>query len=230
MSKYCIMGNGLIATALKEKIGEHCWYPEQDTEFIFYLEGPTHMDFEKEPNYFASKELADLMRLHKYYPKAKIVYPSSALVYEGSTEFSRHKRSIEYILRELKNTVIVRIFPVYGKEEKTFIGQAIKKIKNNESPVVFGDGTQSRDFVFIEDVVDQLLYFSTKEDSIYDIGTGELTSFNSIIYLINKTLDKSIEPIYIQAPENYKLEGVRCSEPYHSFTSIEEGIKKLCEL
>lgn len=226
MAKYCIIGNGYLAKHLKEKIGEYSWYPTEDTEYIFYLSGCTHLDFAKNPDYFARKEIDDIYRLANH--KAKLIYPSSALVYEANTKFTKTKEMCEWkVLKE--GGIVLRIYPVYGREYKTFIGQTIELMKRDKRPTIYGDGTQTRDFIFIDDVIDQMLYFANKDSGTYEVGTGILTAFNSIVHLINKQLKKNIEPIYIDAPSDYTKEGVKCKEPLSTNTSVAEAIKILCE-
>lgn len=231
MAKNVIIGSGLIATALKKKINTYGWYPTDDTEVIYYLSGSTHPDFEKNPSYFFSKEQDDIHRLYFQNKKkpVKIIYASSALVYEGGTRFTDMKELCERRVLE-SDGVVARIFPVYGKgEKKTVISKWIDDIKNNRRPEIYGDGTQSRDFIHVDDVVEQLLFLSTQPSGLYDIGTGTLTSFNIILFLINQMLGKNIQPEYIAYPEKYKIEGVVCKKPLLITKSIQDGIKTLLE-
>jgi UDP-glucose 4-epimerase len=96
-------------------------------------------------------------------------------------------------------------------------------------PYVYGDGTQSRDFIHVDDAVDQIL--SLVDDPkwssrVVDIGTGVATSFNHIVGVINRTLGKTIEPIYTNLPADYSS-GIVCANPLPSKVSIESGIRKI---
>jgi nucleoside-diphosphate-sugar epimerase len=230
MAKYCIVGNGYIANALKKKIGEYSWYPTEKTKVIFYLTGPTHLDFEKSPFYFFNKEMDEIQFLTDQYGSrgVKIVYASTALVYETLTAFTGMKNRLEEQVLANKG-IVARIFPVYGHEEKTFIGQTIKDMKNGIIPKIYGDGTQTRDFIFLDDVVNALIDLSKKESGIYDIGTGEMTAFNSIVHMVNKELGTEIVPEYIDVPKDYVIEGVRSKKPLLTYTPVEEAIKILCK-
>lgn len=231
MAKYVVIGSGLIATALKKKIGNYGWYPEEDTEVIFYMNGPTHMDFEKNPDYHRPAITVEFGYLLDYANKhgIRVVYPSSALIYEKNTEFVRHKLDMEFLGSSFKNNVGLRIFPVYGPgETKTVISKWCREMKFGKQPQVFGDGTQKRDFIFIDDAVDQILYYAEQEPGIYDVGIGHPVSFNEIVEAINKVLGTDIKPQYVMAPPGYS-EGISCKKEVSNYTNYIEGIKKICE-
>lgn len=233
MAKYCVIGNGFLATALKKKLGPDChWYPDKDTETIFYLGGTTHMDFEKNFEWFLKKELTQFNAVLEYCVANKIhlIYPSSALVYERPTKFSTFKLFLEDMAeKEHKELSLgVRMFPVYGPgENKTVISKWCREMKAGKRPEVFGDGTQTRDFVHIDDVVWYLIDLAkSKTKGLIDIGHGHATSFNDIVDRINKILGINLKPIYIPAPETY-AKGIFSQNPLPVRTPLAEGIKKI---
>lgn len=92
--------------------------------------------------------------------------------------------------------------------------------------MVYGDGTQERDFIYIEDVVDQILhYVKMKKTGIVDIGAGKPTSFNDIINIINEILGTTLEPIYKEAPKGYS-KGIVCKNPLPTI-SLYEGLRNI---
>lgn len=231
MARNVVIGHGYLATALKKRLGDYGWYPTKDTEVVYYLNGVTHMDFEKNPEYHSAQMLSEFATILYYCGKnnIKLIYPSSALIYEQNIDFTRCKLAMEHSALNYKNTIGLRIFPVYGYENRTFIGQSIEKMLNNESPIVYGDGNQARDFIFLDDVIDTMIDLSDKEGGIYDVGTGVLTSFNQIIQIINEVLEKDIKPIYAEAPPNYSITGPVCHNKLLKVTPIKESIEKLCK-
>ncbi len=228
--KYCIIGNGFIAKALKEKIGDYSWYPEKDTKVLFYLGGVTHMDFEKNPEYHSKQNLGEFMFLLEYAKQHNIhfIYPSSALVYEKDTQFSTLKKMMEEFAKEYRNSLAVRMFPVYGYgENKTVISKWCNQMKNGEQPVIYGSGDQTRDFINIEDVTDYLIKFAEESRTgIVDLGPGNPISFNKIIEIINEVLDKKIEPLYAPAPPGYNMKGVKNKNKLAIKVNIKDGIRK----
>src|SRR5690606_1754530 len=89
--------------------------------------------------------------------------------------------------------VAFRIFSAYGpgeghkKDYASIAYQWCKDMKQGKSPVIFGDGSQTRDFVYIDDVVDCIMD-NLDTQGVLDIGTGISTSFTDIFNLINQKL------------------------------------------
>lgn len=99
--------------------------------------------------------------------------------------------------------LILRPSNPYGPRQGHYMAQGVistflRKIKNNESLTVFGDGTGSKDYIFIDDLIDQCYRLSiSKEIGIFNIGSGTSTSINQIIEQISKTTN--ITPRIINA-------------------------------
>jgi UDP-glucose 4-epimerase len=77
----------------------------------------------------------------------------------------------------------------------------INKLLKGERPTIFGDGNQTRDFIFVEDAVSACLKameYKGKEE-IFNIGTGIETSINELYEIISRLLNTKIKPKY--APE-----------------------------
>lgn len=103
-------------------------------------------------------------------------------------------------------TTAVRFFNVYGMNQNpssvysgvlSIITNQFKKLLNGEETefTLFGDGNQSRDFVFIEDVIAALLLVAEKEEArgnVYNVGTGEQTSLNDIIKVYEEISKKKL--------------------------------------
>jgi UDP-glucose 4-epimerase len=85
-------------------------------------------------------------------------------------------------------TVILRYFNVYGPRQSKgpysgVISQFIEKLKQKKVPVIFGDGAQTRDFVYVDDVVGATLsVLDCKEcaGNTINIGSGRATSINEL--------------------------------------------------
>jgi UDP-glucose 4-epimerase len=70
--------------------------------------------------------------------------------------------------------------------------------------VIYGNGKQSRDFVYIDDVVEAIVRAAEKNVlGIVNVGSGKAYTFNEVIDHINQSLTKSIKPIYVEKPVNY---------------------------
>lgn len=112
------------------------------------------------------------------------------------------------------NVSAMRFFSVYGYHEKAKDGYAnlatqfLWSMKKNESPVIYGDGEQRRDFIFAGDVADALIKASeVKGFEIFNVGYGKNYSLNELVEKLNRMLGKDIKPKYIPMPvKNYVME------------------------
>jgi UDP-glucose 4-epimerase len=153
----------------------------------------------------------------------KIVYASSAAVY-GNPEYlpidevhkinpisyygiskhtAEHYFEVYSQLYDLKYTIL-RYANVYGirqdpKGEGGVISIFIDKMLKGERPIIFGDGNQTRDFVYVKDVAKANLLALEKGDSeVVNISTNKATSINKLVELMNEIMNTSLEPIYAE--------------------------------
>lgn len=101
-------------------------------------------------------------------------------------------------------TVCLRYFNVFGPRQDpnsqyaAVIPKFITAILNDESPVVFGDGEQSRDFTFVKNVVDaNILSCESDITGIFNVACGRRIIINELTGFINEILDKDIIPKYV---------------------------------
>jgi UDP-glucose 4-epimerase len=96
---------------------------------------------------------------------------------------------------------ILRYANVYGERQDP-MGEAgvisifVDKILNNQQPVIFGDGNQTRDFVYVGDVAKANLMALNWKNEIVNIGTGKEISVNELFNLISSELGYNDNPIY----------------------------------
>ncbi|PMQ01790.1 MAG: UDP-glucose 4-epimerase [Dictyoglomus sp. NZ13-RE01] len=151
----------------------------------------------------------------------KIVYASSAAVY-GDPEYlpidenhkvnpisfygvskhtPEHYLDVYSKLYGLKYTIL-RYANVYGirqdpKGEGGVISIFIDRMLRGERPIIFGDGNQTRDFVYVKDVAKaNLLALERGDNEILNISTGKPTSINELVEIMNKIMNTSLKPIY----------------------------------
>ena len=101
-------------------------------------------------------------------------------------------------------TIILRYFNVFGPRQDpnsqyaAVIPKFITAIMNEKAPTVYGDGTQSRDFTFVKNVVNaNILAAKSKEVGNFNIACGRRIVLNDLISMINDLLEKNIEPEYV---------------------------------
>jgi UDP-glucose 4-epimerase len=136
--------------------------------------------------------------------------------------------------------VILRYANVYGSRQDQ-LGEAgvvaifAGKILKGEKPVVYGDGTQTRDYIYVEDVVEANVLALNGKEGTYNIGTGKETSVNELINVFSKVLGHEIKleyaPPRIGEVHRISLDGDMAKKEL-SFVlkySLEEGIRKTIE-
>ena len=118
-------------------------------------------------------------------------------------------------------TISLRYFNVFGPRQDpnsqyaAVIPIFIYKIINNESPIIYGDGEQTRDFVNVEQVVDaNILAAKSKKTGSYNIGLGKSTTINQLFDSIKESMGKDIEPVH---------EDERAGEIKHSVANISKA-------
>ena len=103
-----------------------------------------------------------------------------------------------------------RFMSVYGPNEEAkgkyanIISQFAWDMARDLPPVIYGDGTQFRDFTNVRDVVQGITLAINHEQKlgadIFNIGTGNSSSLNDIVVALNKAFGKNIQPKYIPNP------------------------------
>ncbi|MDD5317877.1 MAG: NAD-dependent epimerase/dehydratase family protein [Candidatus ainarchaeum sp.] len=135
----------------------------------------------------------------------------------------------------------MRFFSVYGEREKhkgryaNVITQFLWKMKAGGRPVIYGDGSQTRDYVYAGDVARACMLAMGKGASgVFNVGTGKAHSFNQIVEMLNARLGTGVKPVYAENPiKNYvahTLADTRKAEKELGFKAecgLEEGIAKL---
>lgn len=97
------------------------------------------------------------------------------------------------------NTVCLRYFNVYGPRQtygpySGVITIFINRLLKNESPIIYGDGKQTRDFTYIQDVVEANMLALTRERAIgevFNIATGNQTTINQLAAMLQQIMNKT---------------------------------------
>lgn len=102
-------------------------------------------------------------------------------------------------------TLSLRIFNAYGPGQfvppthAPVIPFFVKQVRSGGSVIVFGTGEQTRDFVYIDDVVDALVAAAGAEGvnrAVINVGSGQETSVNALVKAIAGALNREVEPLY----------------------------------
>lgn len=177
--------------------------------------------------------------------KRLIFFSSAAVKTQPSTPYSISKRSAEEIINLYSNnikSVIIRPENIYGtgqnREYGYVIHNFIKAIKDGSSVTVYGNGLQTRDFIYIDDVVD--FVDSVIERNIFggplSLGTGHSVKIKDLALLIGELLKMPVKINYVSARVEPKSSFadtrtlMKVGINSRKFLSLQIGIKKLIDL
>ena len=212
-------------------------------DFVIHLAAVTSVvEFEKDPvecfDINVSGFLNVLNAAHRNGVK-KVLYASSAAVYTGEhfsdsmpLDYSKQHNpySQSKIMNEMHadffhnsrslNTIGMRLFNVFGEGENekgqyaSIATQFMKNKEKGEPLIVYGDGSQARDFIYVEDVAKITLALLEKgSNGVCNVGTGKAVSYRRIGELIDKDKIRYVEnPLkayqHLTRAETSKLLGV----------------------
>ena len=191
----------------------------------------------------------------------KIVAASSASVYgnpsylpmdenhpfNNRTLYGAGKIANEQMLRSYYEMfrlpyVAFRYFNIYGPRmdlDGVYTEVLIRwldAIETGQSPIIFGDGSQSMDFVFIEDVAHANIAGLTSDitDEVFNVGTGVQTTLNELCHMLLKVTGSPLKPEYREARKVNNVQARRATIEkaeemlgFRARVDLETGLKAL---
>lgn len=137
-------------------------------------------------------------------PKKESMRPAPISPYAVSKLFGEEYSKMNSNLNGL-NTLIFRYFNVFGPRQKPdseysgVISKLIKAISENKTLEIYGDGTQTRDFTYVSDIVKANIAAAnteTKPGAILNVATSKQTDLNYMVNQLNILLKKDVKPEY----------------------------------
>ena len=192
----------------------------------------------------------------------RIVYASTSSVYNGvapphredarlsfKTIYEITKFADESVARYFNNSVGLRYFSVYGPNERhkagtaNLVTQFLWDAKAGRGPVIYGDGSQKRDFVHVDDVVEANVLAATSDlskfpERVFNVGTGVAVDLKELVGMVNEIAGTDIAAKHIENPlgANY----VDCVQADTSLASkrlgfdysigLEQGIRRISQV
>ncbi len=219
----------------------------KDVQAVFHLAAITSVPYSvKHPNVTVKVNVDGTRNLLEACLREgveRFIYVSSCAVY-GEPEYlpvnERHparpispyaesKLKAENVCRSFHEkhglkTVVFRLFNVYGPRMREgqysgVISRFIKRLKAGKSPIIYGDGRQTRDFVYVEDVVQALISALKNEDAlgkVLNIGCGVPVTINELADMLMELTGTRVKPIHRKA---------RLGDIKHSYADI--GLAKI---
>jgi UDP-glucose 4-epimerase len=202
---------------------------DKDASIILHLGMPSSSPMYKGNPHLLSTVVDDMISILNVCAKndAPLVYASTSSIYNGNktpwtetmpvyvSDYYTEGRYIIERLAELYNkmyhvqSVGLRFFSVYGPHElakgkyANLVSQFMWDIHDDKQPVIYGDGTQARDFVYVDDVIDAIIDAGKyadifNESAIFNVGTGISHNLNDTVRILNDLMDKKIKPKYVE--------------------------------
>ena len=174
-------------------------------------------------------------------PKVETMNPSPLSPYAVSKLTGEYYCQVFYRIYRLE-TVILRYFNVFGINQdpnstySAVIPKFVSYMLRKKSPIIFGDGLQSRDFTFVSNVVKANL-MATQSDSavgeIINIASGQSYTLLDVIAKINSLSGYEIKPI-MDSPKvgeiKHSLADITKAKRIFSYSpeiNFEEGLKRM---
>ncbi|MDQ0482691.1 NAD-dependent epimerase/dehydratase family protein [Guptibacillus hwajinpoensis] len=200
-----------------------------------------------------------LLECCKKFNVKKIIYASSCAIYGDAGDISIKeefpkmpisfygisKYTPELYIKKFHKLygltyTILRYANVYGprqtpKGEGGVVSIFIQNLKEGDQPTIFGDGQQTRDFVYVKDVARaNLLALYDGDNETFNIGCNRETSINKLFQLITSLLNKQLTPVHSSKREgdirNSRLDFTKAiqhlgwSPHYNLITGLKETI------
>ena len=199
----------------------------KDIDYVFHLAAMVSVPLSvKNPiscNMENVTSTVNLLNACVYNGIKKIVFSSSSAVYGENTNmplkeselpmptspYAASKASCELYLKSFYesyglNYVALRYFNVFGpKQDKNspyaaVIPNFISSMLENEQPVIYGDGEQTRDFVYVGDVANvNISICESNFNGIMNVANGKRITINQLFKIIKDTLKSDIDVIYL---------------------------------
>ena len=139
-------------------------------------------------------------------------------------------------------TISLRYFNTYGVGENSkgdyssVIWKFMDAIRNNKKPIIFGDGRQSRDFIYVDDTAraSVLAMKNGTPGEAYNVGTGRTTDFNTIFQIVKEEMGYQDAAEYAPNPlksyQMFTLADITKAKEELKFEpkfGIRDGVKKM---
>ena len=198
-----------------------------DTDYIFHLAAmasvPLSVNDPIKCNDNNVNSTIKLLTAAKNQNVKKVIFSSSSAVYGNNTNtplkeselmtptspYAASKATCELYLQAFKESyglksIALRYFNVFGpKQDKNsqyaaVIPNFIDAILNNKNPIIYGDGQQTRDFIYVKDVAKaNISAAKANYTQPVNIATGKKLTINRLYEIIANSLDSDLKPTYV---------------------------------
>lgn len=238
----------------------------KDVDYVFhYISTTIPATAIKDPIYDIESNIIESVKLFQNAVNnnvKKIVFPSSGGTIYGETTrvriretdpvnpvnpYAISKLTIEKYLHYFEymygmDYTILRYSNPYGERQNPYGKQGVipiflNKIKHGEQPVIYGDGSMIRDYIYIKDAVDATIAVLEEKtnEKIFNVGSGKGTSLVELIDIMSEVVGQKVVPDYIKDSGTYipkivlDISRIQKETGWKPTTELSEGIKKTRE-
>jgi len=133
-------------------------------------------------------------------------HPLEPLSPYGASKVSGEALLCSYVFSgKIKKGITLRFFNVYGEGQNPqyagVITKFAEKLSKSAPPLIYGDGKQTRDFIYVGDIVKAIISAAQSKDIIhgyntFNVATGKSTSINELAMIMMKIFGQKLEPIF----------------------------------
>jgi len=185
----------------------------------------------------------------------RLVFASTSAIYENNTRYpcwesDKVDPDLVYAMSKLQaemvcrsyfknydfNVVVLRYYNVYGphqdyrRKSPPFVGYVLKELLDGNTPVLHSDGTQKRDYVYVDDVnsLNKLcMVHPSASGEVFNVASGDCYSVNEIYDILSGLMETEIEPIFEEASSFWNRYEELFSGPYpFSRSRVEKEVNK----
>jgi len=235
---------------------------EEKPEIIFHVAAQVDVTksmkipaLDAEINIIGSLNILELCR--KYNIK-KIIYSNSGGAGSGEPQYfpidENHpiepmshygvsKHTVEHYLEVYKHLyslkyVSLRYANIYGPRQDPYgeggvVAVFINKLLNNEQPEIFGDGNQTRDFMYVGDIAEvNLLCINKADNKILNVGIGNEININELFLILKKIINSDLDPIHTEKRKGeiyrsvFNIDKLKKELSWEPKISLNEGLRK----
>lgn len=235
-------------------------------DYVIHLGMPSSSPMYHDNPYLVGKVIEEFMYLLEYCKRryTKLILISTSSLYNGNsipyqedmeilptdfyTEVRYSMERLAYLYYDYYGvkSIVLRLFSVYGEREEykgeyaNVVTQMMWANIKNKKFLIYGDGEQERDFIYVKDVVNAIiksieaLQSKKIEFGIFNVCTGKSYSFNNVKSIIESITKKRLKVEYILVPrKNYIREHLgdpRKAKRYLGFkakTELPRGLEKI---
>jgi UDP-glucose 4-epimerase len=196
-------------------------------DIIFHLAAQVHVDRSMiEPELTWSINVTgtqNILEVARFHDVKRVIHASSSEVYGsaqsvpmselhpldaphpyGASKTAGDRMCYAYQRAYNMDIVIVRPFNIFGERQRDkgyggVISIFARRVLNNVPPIIFGDGSQSREYTYVSDMVDaydRIMRYNLPIREPLNVGTGEEITIKELAYKIIEICGKNIEPVF----------------------------------